>query len=250
MVRLCHACGILWTRRRLAFHLPSLERGKGYKACGMYITLKSANKFALSVELGRTQPEAQAAGYALDQLEWDDVRCGACRFGTRFEDCAAVRSCAGIFGYFCDVVSFGHAEAVLSCGEDRLDFSGSAQCVAAFAILACMVYSECGRAAPYSFLLEHFHRVQGQADGSAFFGNVRSCLEPRVGRAQKPNRESWYELFDTLIRRKVVSVLGIYDNGGLNDTLRNACQILYSISSLALDELHSDQDIFSKTGPI
>lgn len=216
----------------------------------MRITLKSADKFALSVELGRTQSEAQTAGYVLNHLEWEDIRCGTCRFGTRFEHCVAVRSCAGIFGYFCDIVSYGHAEAVLAHGEDRLEFSGSAQCVAAFAILACMVYSECGLAAPYSFLLEHFHRVQGQTGGSAFFGKVRSCLDPREGRAMKPDRESWHELFDTLLRRKVVSVLGIYDNGGLNDTLRNACQILYSISSLALDELHSGQDASCKSGLI
>lgn len=216
----------------------------------MFITLKTASKPLVNVELGQTQPGAQAAGYALNQLEWDDIRCGTCRFGTRFEHCVTVRSCAGIFGYFCDIVSYGQAEAILVCGEDRLEFSGSAQCVAAFAILACMVYSECGRAAPYSFLLEHFHRVQGQAGGSAFFEKVRSCLDQREGRAMKPDRESWYELFDTLLRRKVVSVLGIYDNGGLNDTLRNACQILYSISSLALDELHSGQDVSRKPSPI
>lgn len=217
----------------------------------MLITLKSADKFALSVELGRTQAEAQTAGYVLNQLEWNDIRCGTCRFGTRFEHCVAVRSCAGIFGYFCDIVSYGQAEAILVRGEDRLEFSGSAQCVAAFAILACMVYSECGRAAPYSFLLEHFCRVQGQMGNPAFFRNSRNWLERQgVERTVKPDRQSWNELFDMLLRRKVVSVLGIYDNGGLNDTLRNACQILYSISSLALDELHADQDASGKPGLI
>lgn len=217
----------------------------------MFITLKAANKPLVSVELGRAQPGGQTQGAVLNQLEWEDVRCASCRFGTRFEHCATVRSCAGIFGYFCDVVSYGQSEATLGSGEDRLAFSGSAQCVAAFAILACMVYSECGQAAPYSFLLEHFCRVQGQTGNPAFFENSRKWLEREgVNRTMKPDRQSWNELFDMLLRSKVVSVLGIYDNGGLNDTLRNACQILYSISSLALDELHANQEASGKPGLI
>jgi len=147
-------------------------------------------------------------------------------------------------------VSYAQADALLVDGEDRLEFTGSAQCVAAFAILACMVYSECGRAATYWFLLEHFCRVQGQGGGAEFFGKHPVCHEPGEGEAMKPDRESWHELFDTLLRRKVVSVLGLYDNGGLNDTLRNACQILYSISSLALDELHTQRNASCKPGLI
>lgn len=106
----------------------------------MFITLNAAGKPLVSVELGRVQSCAASAGSVLNQLEWSAIRCGTCRFGTQFEHCAAVRSCAGIFAYFCDVVSFEHAEAILVSGEDSLEFSGSAQCVAAFAILACMVY--------------------------------------------------------------------------------------------------------------
>lgn len=216
----------------------------------MFITLNAAGKPLVSVELGREEPGAETPGSLLNQLEWGAIRCGTCRFGTLFDHCSAVRSCAGIFAYFCDVVSYEQAEAILVSGEDSLEFSGSAQCVAAFAILACMVYSECGRAAPYSFLLEHFSRVQGQGGGAEFFKKHPVCLEPREGEAVKPDRESWYELFDTLLRRKVVSVLGLYDNGGLNDTLRNACQILFSISSLALDELHSERNAACKPGLI
>jgi len=217
----------------------------------MFIVLKSAAKPSVSVELGRAQSGAHAQGSVLNQLKWEDIRCVSCPFGTRVEHCVTVLSCAGTFGYFCDVVSYGQAKATLVRGEDRLEFTGSAQCVAAFAILACMVYSECGQAVPYSFLLEHFCRVQGQTGNPAFFANSQNRLDRQgVESAVKSGRQSWHEQFDTLLRRKVVSVLGIYDNGGLNDTLRNASQILYSISSLTLDELHADREASCKPGLI
>lgn len=203
----------------------------------MLIILKSGDKPSLTIELGRAGHGAAGSGSALHALDWENVRCASCRFGEGIESCATVRSCSSIFSYFCDIVSCNPAEATLSRGEDLLRFSGSVQCVAAFAILASMVYSECGRAAPFAFLLERFYRIQGHTAGTPFFGKARSCLDRQgLGKTARPDRESWHELFDSLLRRKMVSVLGLYDNGGLNDTLRNACQILYSISSLALEE--------------
>lgn len=208
----------------------------------MFISLKSLDKPRESFSLGSGEPNEGTAGCAESRMERESVRCGTCCFSQRLDHCAMVRSCAGVFSYFCDVVSYAQAEALLVNGRDSLKFAGTAQCVAAFGILACMVYSECGRALPFSFLLERFCRVQGQGTDSAFFDNLRSRKQA-AGQADATNtdRESWHREFDALLRGKVVSVLDVFDNSGMNDTLRNACQILYSIGSLALDDAPPDR---------
>lgn len=203
----------------------------------MFITLKSAGKPRVNFGLGSGERNEGTAGCAESRMERESVRCRTCRFRERLDHCAMVRSCAGVFSYFSDVVSYAQAEAMLVSGQDGQKFAGTAQCVAAFAILACMVYSECGRAQPFSFLLERFCRVQGQGMDPGFLDNLRGRKTASGPDAtSNTERESWHGQFDVLLRGKVVSVLDVFDNGGMNDTLRNACQILYSIGSLALDD--------------
>jgi len=151
------------------------------------------------------------------------------------EECRAMQACAGVFSFFSRVVSYESARAVLHGPGSPVVFTGSAQCVAAFSLLCCLVHSGCGYMGEYAFLLRNLCALQGH-------GELAQALEPdgalldrveTAGMEGGVSRQVYGRFIDQLCRR-TGAILENLDREGGNDTLRNACQILYSVGSLAL----------------
>lgn len=142
--------------------------------------------------------------------------------------CKAIAACSEVFSFFMQVVSYEKASAVLHGLESPAAFNGSAQCVAAFSLLCCLVHSGCGYLAEYAFLLRSLCRLQGQAEAVEALGAPVSS-----GRFAGKAKKDWYARFIERLGSRTGVLLDELDRQGGNDTLRNACQILYSVGSLA-----------------
>ena len=145
------------------------------------------------------------------------------------EGCRAIEACAGVFSFFMRVVSYEKACAVLFVAGRPAEFRGSAQCVAAFSLLCCLVHSGCGYLGEYAFLLRSLCQLQGQAQALEALD-----VPPGPARMAVGARKQWYARFIERLACRTGALLDVLDRQGGNDTLRNACQILYSVGSLAL----------------
>lgn len=198
----------------------------------MRIVVKTQSKPELIFRLGNVVRE-RGRGATFGREACRAVKCETCQLDARGDRCPTISSCADIFTYFHDVVSFEKAEATLLRSGRACRLRGTAQRAAAFSILCCLVFSGCGHLSRYEFLLRHFCLIQG-GDGEILELDSIFADMPRENTGERHlNGRERYALLIDLLDKKIRTVVAGYDKLSRHDTLRNAFQILYSVGSLA-----------------